>query len=61
METIVAKGNNVKDITQDQLDSETSLGLKVSQQEFQSQIDQVKNQFGALGTPVIRLSNFMIN
>ena len=50
MEALASAGNNVKDITQDQLDSETAR-LK-AQQEFQSQIDQVKNQFGALGTEI---------
>ena len=50
MAALASAGNDVKDITMDQLNSETAR-LK-AQQEFQSQIDQVKNQFGALGTEI---------
>tara|TARA_B100002019_G_scaffold106581_2_gene91532 strand:+ start:288 stop:2495 length:2208 start_codon:yes stop_codon:yes gene_type:complete len=50
LEALAAKGNEIKDISEDQLKSETARIAK--QQEFQSQVDQIKNQFGALGTEI---------
>jgi len=50
LESLAAKGNEIKNISKDQLASETARVAK--QQEFQSQVDQIKNQFGALGTEI---------
>lgn len=50
LEALAAKGNEIKDISKEQLASETARIAK--QQEFQSQVDQVKNQFGALGVEI---------
>ena len=44
----IEKGNEIKDITKEQLDAETQSVIK--QQEMQSRLDSISNRFSAIGT-----------
>ena len=45
------KGNEIKDITKEQLDAETQSVIK--QQEMQSRLDSISNRFSAIGTNLV--------
>ena len=49
--TISKKGNEIKDITKEQLDAETQSVIK--QQEMQSRLDSISNRFSAIGTNLV--------
>ena len=48
LDALAAKGNEIKDITKEQLDAETQSVIK--QQEMQSRLDSISNRFSAIGT-----------
>ena len=51
MDALAAKGNEIKDITKEQLDAETQSVIK--QQEMQSRLDSISNRFSAIGTNLV--------
>ena len=48
LDGLAAKGNEIKDITKEQLEAETESVIK--QQEMQSRLDAISNRFSAIGT-----------